>query len=224
MNKTRKEIIENLLKFLCGLAVEAMGTYLEIQAGIGVSAWDCLTVGLSKRLGVLYGTASMMVSVIIVCLDLLLKEKIGLATIVNALVFGRFVDLYSAIGLCPAVEERFWLSCLLIVIGMLIESIGVILYMSPSLGCGPRDTFKVGVGRHLPRVKIGYVGITINSIVLLTGWLLGGPVGLGTVLVIVGYGLAENLVNRIFRFEPRRLKHQNVLETCCILAGKEQKQ
>ena len=217
-------MLKSLLKFLSGLAVMAIGTYIEIQAGIGVCAWDCLALGISNKLGILYGNASMMVSITVICLDLVMREKIGLGTVVNGLIYGKFVDLYSAIGFCPAIEGKIWLSGLIIIAGMFFEAFGVVLYMSPSLGCGPRDTFKVGIGRHFPRVKIGYVGMTINAIVLLTGWLLGGPIGIGTVVMIFGFGFIENTVNKIVGFEPRNVRHQNFIETFGVLTGRGKKE
>lgn len=220
MNQTRKSVVVNFFKFLCGLAVMGIGTYLAIQASIGVSAWDCLALGMGKRLGLSYGNSNMFISITVIILDLVMKEKIGLGTIVNGLIFGKFVDLYTAIGFCPVVEGKLWLSAILVVVGMFFEATGVVLYMSPSLGCGPRDTFKVGLGRHVPKIKIGYVGIAINAVVLATGWLLGGPVGIGTVLEVFGYGFVENTVNRWLKFEPRNLKHQNIVETFRVLTGK----
>lgn len=221
MNDSPKKILKNILLFYIGLAIMAFGSYLTIQAGIGVSSWDCFSLGLSKQLGIKYGNASLIISVTVIILDVLMKEKIGLGTVLNGICYGKIVDLYMGLNICPAVSGNFVLSMVIVLAGMVAEAFGAIYYMKPSLGCGPRDTFKVGIGRLLPRVKIGYIGIAINMIVLLIGWLLGGPVGMGTVLNIVCYGFIENLVNAVMKFEPRDIKHQSIGQTLkALFAGK----
>ena len=219
MNTTPKDVLKNLLMFFFGLTVLSFGTYLTIQAGIGVGSWDCLALGVAGKLGIKYGNGSLIISITVILLDILLKEKIGLGTVLNGIFCGKIVDVFNALGWCPAVSGRPFMSILLVTVGMAIECIGVIYYMKPSLGCGPRDTFKVGIGRHVRKIKIGTVGIGINMIVLLCGWILGGPVGLGTVMNIFFYGVLENFINGLLKFEPRDLVHQDIIETSRVLLG-----
>lgn len=217
MNSTPKEILKNIFVFFLGLTLLSFGTYLTIQAGIGVSSWDCLALGTAGKLGVQYGDASLIISVTVILMDIILKEKIGLGTVLNGIFCGKIVDVFNWLDIVPMVDGKLLLSIGLVVVGMIFECFGVIYYMKPSLGCGPRDTFKVGIGRHLRRIKIGTVGIGINMIVLLCGWLLGGPVGIGTVMNIFLYGVLENIINALVKFEPRDLKHQDIIETFRVL-------
>ena len=221
MNQTPKDILKNIVVFFLGLTALSFGTYLTIQAGIGVSSWDCLALGTAGKLGLKYGNANLIISVTVILLDILLKEKIGLGTVLNGIFCGKIVDVFNALDLVPVISGNILLSILLVAAGMVVEAFGVIYYMKPSLGCGPRDTFKVGIGRYVRKIKIGTVGIGINMIVLLCGWLLGGPVGIGTVMNIFFYGVIENLVNGLMKFEPRDLVHQDILESFRILFNRK---
>ncbi|MBP5594796.1 MAG: hypothetical protein J6Y02_05385, partial [Pseudobutyrivibrio sp.] len=84
------------------LFVNGFGVYLTIQANIGASPWDVLNLGLSNTFGILYGTASILVSFTILGIDILMKEAIGIAMIIDAIVVGKSVDFFNRIG---AVEK-----------------------------------------------------------------------------------------------------------------------
>ncbi|MDO5106965.1 MAG: hypothetical protein Q4D39_01680, partial [Coriobacteriaceae bacterium] len=80
------------------------------------------------------------------------------------------------------------------------------------LGCGPRDALLVGLGRRLPHVPIGVVEIGLWSTVTLAGWLLGGPVGLGTLVAALGAGAVMQVVYDLIGFEPRDVTHRGLNE------------
>ncbi|MBQ9331538.1 MAG: hypothetical protein IJS11_01240, partial [Oscillospiraceae bacterium] len=85
--------------------------------------------------------------------------------------------------------------------------------------CGPRDALLVGLGKRLPKVPIGLVEVGLWAVVVLVGWLLGGPVGIGTLVSVLGAGLVMQLVCRIVRFEPRDVRHRDVIEVLRILSS-----
>ena len=84
-----RELLKKTLLAAIGLICFGAGVYLTIQANIGVAPWDALNLGLSKTFGILYGTASVGVSVILILIDLLLKEHIGIGTILDAVLVGK---------------------------------------------------------------------------------------------------------------------------------------
>ena len=94
------------------------------------------------------------------------------------------------------------------------------LYMSAAQCCGPRDSLLVALGRRMPRVPIGVVGTLLWMTVLLIGWLLGGPVGVGTLLGTLGAGSVMQFVYRLLRFDPRDVRHRDVFEITRVLLGK----
>ena len=93
-NRTAGAILLNMLLAAVSLFVNGFGVYLTIQANIGAAPWDVLNLGLSKSLGILYGNASIAVSVTILIIDILMKEPIGIAMFIDAVVVGKAVDFF----------------------------------------------------------------------------------------------------------------------------------
>ena len=94
-NRSPGAILLNMLIAAVSLFVNGFGIYLTIQANIGAAPWDVLNLGLSKSLGILYGNASIAISVTILVIDILLKEPIGIAMFIDAVVVGKAVDFYA---------------------------------------------------------------------------------------------------------------------------------
>ncbi|MBP5254599.1 MAG: hypothetical protein J6Z23_04365, partial [Lachnospiraceae bacterium] len=100
-NRTGGAILLNMLIAAVSLFANGFGVYLTIQANIGAGPWDVLNIGVSKTFGILYGTASIAVSVTILVIDILLKEPIGIAMVIDSLVVGMAVDFFNHIGAVP---------------------------------------------------------------------------------------------------------------------------
>lgn len=199
-------LLRRMLLASAGLAVFALGNFLTVKANIGQAPWNVLNLGLTCHLPLRYGQVSILVSFLVVAADLLLREPIGLGTLLDAVLVGLFFDLYDAAGLLPMLTSR-WAGALTMLAGMVLMAWSQSLYMSACLGCGPRDALLVGLGKRLRRVPIGGVSILIAAAVCFLGWLLGGQVGGGTVLFLVGNGLVMQAVFHLIRFEPRDLTH-----------------
>ena len=210
--QTKPQIIKEILKSALGLFIFAIGVYLTIQANIGLAPWDCLSMGVSAKVGYSYGIVHTVISIIILIIDILLKEKIGYGTILDALLVGNYVDWIGYLKLVP-VSNNVAVSCAMVVIGLLIMGYGQYFYMAAAQGCGPRDSLLIALGKRFPRTPIGVVQTFMVGIALLIGWLLGGPVGIGTIISVFGMGSALQLVCKIMHFEPRDVVHKNVLET-----------
>ena len=101
--------------------------------------------------------------------------------------------------------------------GFVFMALGMAIYMKSEQGCGPRDALLVGLGKRMPRLPIGLVEILLWAVVPVFGWLLGGPIGIGTLIGTVGAGFVMQLVYGVIRFEPRKLKHRDVREITTIL-------
>ena len=100
-NKTTGTIVRNMLLAAVSLFVNGFGVYLTIQANIGAGPWDVLNIGLSRTLGILYGTASIGVSCSILLIDILLREPIGISMFIDAVVVGKSVDFFNRINAVP---------------------------------------------------------------------------------------------------------------------------
>lgn len=220
MNGMKKKILLQWLQIALGLVVFAFGVHLTIRANIGLAPWDCLGMGISLHTPLNYGLAMTAMGLAILGVDLLLKERIGCGTVIDALLTGNLVQLFN--DLDPLPENRSLpLGVLIILLGFVFMALGMWIYMRCEQGCGPRDTLLLGLGKRLRRVPIGLVEVLLWGTVVLLGRLLGGPVGVGTLLGAFGAGLVMQLVYSLLRFEPRDLRQRDVLEIARILLGKD---
>ncbi|MBR0536550.1 MAG: hypothetical protein IJK40_00215, partial [Clostridia bacterium] len=196
MELTRKTVLLQWLQILAGLAVFAAGVHFTIHANIGLAPWDCLGQGISLHTPLNYGLSMTCMGVAILLIDLLLGERIGFGTIIDALVTGNFVQLFNDID--PLPENRSIPAGLAFqLLGFFLMALGQVIYMKAAQCCGPRDALLVGVGKRMPKVPIGFVAVMVWGAALLLGWLLGGQVGIGTLFSTAGAGLVMQLVNRI---------------------------
>ncbi len=218
-NTTRKDILYHSLIAAAGLFCCGIGIYFTLQANIGVSPWDVFHQGLAGRLGMLYGNVSVMVALIIVVVDALLREPIGIGMFLDAFIVGKAVDFCNWLGFLP-VQTHLPQSILCMLAGMTITACGMRAYMGCALGCGPRDTLLVALCKRTGW-KIGPVTMVIYAVVTLAGWLLGGQIGIGTVLSVAYMGPALQTICKLTRFDAAEVKHQNLLESLRILAGRE---
>lgn len=176
---------------LIGLYAFGTGEALIVQGGLGVSPWTVLAQGLSTILPVSIGVATFLVSAVVLLLWIPLRERPGLGTLANAIVIA--VALQVGVALIP--EPEAWPAQLgLVLLGIAMIGLGSGLYLTTNLGPGPRDGWMTGI--HLRTGwPVGRVRLGIELVVLGVGWLLGGSVGLGTVLfaVLIGPAVAQGL-------------------------------
>ena len=212
----RKKIIYQWIRISAGLLVFSLGVHLTIFANIGLAPWDCLGMGIAKHTPLNYGLSMTLMAVIILGIDLILDERIGFGTIIDALLTGNFVQMFNDLN--PLAENRsLWLGILIMLAGFVFMALGMWIYMKGEQCCGPRDSLLVGLGRRLPKVPIGIVEVILWAAVLLAGWLLGGPVGIGTLISTFGAGTVMQVVYNLLRFEPRQIHHRDVMNTIRIL-------
>lgn len=216
-NRTRLQILFNMLLAATSLFVNGFGVYLTIYANIGAGPWDVFSIGVSRTLNILYGTASILISFSILAIDILMREPIGIAIIIDSIVVGKSVDFFNAHPFIP-IPQNLAASLLIMIAGLFIMGYTQYFYMWASLGCGPRDTLLVGLKRRLKKIPIGVVSISLLSLATLIGWFLGGPVGIGTLVCAFITGPIMQFVFRTVHFDPTRLKHQHILRTFRILA------
>ena len=215
----KKKIIIGWLRIVLGLLVFAFGVHLTIFANIGLAPWDCLGMGISYHTPLNYGLSMTLIAVTVLIIDIVLKEKIGYGTIIDALLTGNFVQLFNSINPLQ-LNTNIWLGIVIMVIGFIFMALGMAIYMKSEQCCGPRDALLVGLGKRMPKIPIGIVEVALWAAVLLIGWLLGGPVGIGTLISTFGAGLVMQLVYSLMHFEPRKLNHRGVMEITKELVSK----
>ncbi|MBQ7615829.1 MAG: hypothetical protein IJU77_12350 [Butyrivibrio sp.] len=219
-NRTTRDIVVNMLLAAVSLFANGFGVYLTIQANIGAGPWDVLNLGLAKSLGILYGTASVAVSYAILGIDIALKEPIGIAMFIDAFVVGKSVDFFNRINLVPKCDSLIT-GIPVMLIGLVIMAYTQYTYMSASLGCGPRDTLLVALAKRVKKIPIGAVSITLLSAATFVGWLLGGPVGVGTLICAFATGPIMQFAFTSVKFDATSVHHQHLTDSVRVFAHRK---
>ena len=152
---TRRDVFRRWLRIVLGLLVFALGVHLTIHANIGLAPWDCLGMGIAQHTPLNYGLSMTLMAVLILGIDLLMREKIGFGTVIDALLTGNFVQLFNDLDPLPE-NQSLLAGALFILLGLALMALGQCIYMSAAQGCGPRDALLVGLGKRLPRLPSGW--------------------------------------------------------------------
>ena len=100
-----KEYTGRTIRLIFGLVLYGLGSYMSIQANVGLAPWDAFSMGISYKTGIMYGNVVVYTGFLIIIIDFLLKEKIGFGTIINAILIGKAVDLCNYLGLLPMLDN-----------------------------------------------------------------------------------------------------------------------
>lgn len=216
-----KDYTKRTVRLVFGLFLCAIGIYCSIQGNVGLAPWDAFSMGLSYLFGTSYGNMSVISGLVIIAIDFLLKEKIGFGTFLNTILIGKFVDLISSFNLFPKLENFFG-GVALLLLGQVIMCLGCYFYISAAIGCGPRDSLMVALGKKFDKIPIGFVRICLEGTVLFLGWLLGAKVGVGTLITVFAGGIIMEFVYKLLKFDVKGVQHENIVDTIKIWAAKKE--
>lgn len=189
------ELWPRLARLMLGLVLFGFGLALMVIAELGLSPWDVFHQGVSERTGIPIGTVVIITGLLLLVTWIPLKEKIGIGTIANAIVIGLVLDL--ALLVLPQSLDLLAARWLAMLSGVLIVAIGSGLYIGAGLGPGPRDGLMTGITR-ITGYPLALVRAVLEIGVLILGWLLGGTVGVGTLVFAFGIGpLVQFFLNRL---------------------------
>ncbi|MCF8547105.1 MAG: hypothetical protein K9G02_04240 [Microbacteriaceae bacterium] len=185
-----------LVRLIIGLYLFGLGIAFQIRAALGLAPWDVFGQGLANITGLSFGLATVLASAIILLLWIPLKQKPGLGTVFNALLIGPFVDL--SLRFVPSAAEWGIVGQIgWYVLGMAIIALGTGIYIGARLGPGPRDGLMTGSVKKFGK-PVWIVRTVLEGGATLIGIALGGPVGLGTLLFVVGIGPMVQVSMRAF--------------------------
>jgi uncharacterized membrane protein YczE len=176
--------VARLAQLFVGLGLYGLSSSLLVIGGNGLVPWDVLHQGLEEQTGIPIGTWSIIVGLVVLLLWIPLREKPGLGTICNAIVIGGTIDLVLWVVGEPQSTTLRWVCTL---VGVVLSGVATGLYIGAGLGPGPRDGLMTGLARRTGR-SLRLVRTALEATVLVLGWLLGGTVGLGTVVYLVAIG------------------------------------
>ena len=181
---TRAELRRRLPQLMFGLVVVGLGFALMVESNLGLGPWEVLHQGISNRIGIPIGTVGIFVGLLVLAAWIPLRQRLGIGTVLNVITIGVVIDLTMLV--IPDLDSLLirWPALLG---GLLLVGIGGGLYIGAGLGPGPRDGLMTGMaGRGWFSIRTARTVLEITA--LTAGWLLGGTVGIGTLLFAVGIG------------------------------------
>jgi uncharacterized membrane protein YczE len=188
MMRMRPPRVRRLVQLYAGLLLFGISSSMLLLAGLGVDPWDVFHQGLSRRFGLGVGTWAIIVGVLVLLLWIPLRQRPGFGTLSNVLVVGLVIDLM--LDFVPPVHV-LTLQIVVMLGGVVLNGIATGAYIGAGLGPGPRDGLMTGLAARGHSIRV--VRTSIELTVLLTGWLLGGAVGVGTVVYALAIGPIAHL-------------------------------
>lgn len=185
-----------LPRLLSGFVVMATGVAMVVHAELGAGPWDVLHQGVDLRTPLSFGTAVIVVGFVVFLGWIPLRQRPGVGTLLNVLVVGLFAD--AALWLLPT-PEALAARVAFLLAGTVLLGIGAGTYIAAGLGTGPRDGIMMGLAARGIPVRWVRTGMELTA--LTVGWLLGGTVGVGTLVAGLGVG---HVIQPTLRFYERR--------------------
>jgi uncharacterized membrane protein YczE len=200
---------ERLPGLLAGLVLFGLGISLMVQAGAGLGPWEAFHQGIAVRTGIPIGTVSILLGLPILALWWPLGERPGLGTLLNVALIGTSTN--AGIGLIPAAAGGTVGALAMMLAGVLVIGLGSGLYLAADLGPGPRDGLMTGL-HHRFGWSIRRSRTAIELSVLVAAWLLGGTIGIGTVVFAVGIGPIVQVMLAVFDRDGRVGRRRDIRE------------
>lgn len=203
--------IKRMIYLLLGTFILAVGIVMTMKANLGYAPWDVFHRGLSDTIGMSIGNVSIVASLVICILVVVLGEKLGFGTIVNLVAIGLYIDFLLPLKIIPEMQH-FVSGLVMLIVGLFLCAYGSYLYIASGYGAGPRDSLMVALDRKTP-LSVGVCRGIIEVFVCLIGWILGGPVGIGTVISAFGIGVCVQMIFSWVKFDATSVKHETLDET-----------
>lgn len=182
--RTPERLARRSVQLLLGLLLYGLGIALIVRGELGTAPWDVLTLGLITHLPLSFGVTTVIVSGLVLLCWIPIRERPGVGTVLNALLVGPGADL----GLLMFPQtDAFWARILYLLGGVVVIGAATGMYIGSRFGPGPRDGLMTGLHR-VTRMPIWIVRTGLEVSVVLIGWLLGGTVGIGTVVFALTIG------------------------------------
>ena len=213
-----RNYIARLLWLVAGVAVSALGITMMLRANVGLEPWSVLQQGLAQTAGITYGTASMIVGAAAIGTAMLCGESFGIGTVVDIVLCAVCIDGLLWLNWIPQMHSLSS-GIPMLLAGMELLAIGTWMYMKSALGAGPRDALMVALARKTGR-SVGLCRASVEIVVIIAGFLLGGQVGIGTVIAAFGLGSLFNLNFHLLHFRAAELHQENIAETLRRLGTK----
>lgn len=213
-----KKIVFCILRLFTGLFLYAVGIVMIINANLGLAPWEVFHQGLTNIINITMGQANILIGFILIIINTIFKEKLGWGTIFNMLFIGVFMDILMLNNIIP-VFEGFLSRLIMMLLGMFVIGVASYLYIGSGLGAGPRDGLMVALTKKTNK-SVRFVRNSIETSVLIIGYLLGGFIGIGTLITALTVGHFVQFAFKIFKFDVKEVKHRFIDEDIKLIKSK----
>lgn len=201
-----KSFYLKFIRLFIGYFICAVGMVMTINAQLGALPWDVLHQGIGNVTGLTVGKANIIVGFIIIVLDILFGEDIGWGTVFNMIFIGVFMDILMINELIP-IFNNFLPSFIMMLLGLLILGYGVFIYIGAGFGAGPRDGLMVALTKRTNK-SVRFIKNSIEILVLIVGYFLGGYVGIGTAILSIMGGYFFQFAFKTVNFNVGEVEHR----------------
>lgn len=193
--------IRDFLVIQAGYALFGLAIALTIRANLGTATWPVFEVALSQITGWSVGAITIAVGFVVLFIALALREKIGWGTLTNIIFIGLWLD--QALRFMPSIKGNFLLQLAMLLGGVLTQGVATAIYIGVNAGAGPRDSLMLAMHRAT-KLSLRMARGVVEILVLALGWLMGGPVGIGTLIFALLIGPSVQWAFKIFNVHPHR--------------------
>jgi len=209
--KKLTNLTKRIFKLLFGLFLYAIGIVMTMKANMGFAPWDVLHQGLAITIGMTFGQITILVGLIICVISIFLGEKFGFGTILNIILIGLLIDIILHFNIIPQMN-KYISGIILMTAGLFTIAFATYFYIGSGFCAGPRDSLMVAIERKTG-LAVGLCRGILEISAVLAGWLLGGPVGFGTILSAFGISFCIQIVFSLLKFDPTKIEHETLIVT-----------
>mgnify|MGYP000988137714 CR=1 FL=1 len=184
-----------------GFALFGLAISMMIRGNLGTSAWVVLEAALAYKIGITVGTMTVIMGFIVLGSAVAMRERMGWGTLANILSIGPWIDLWNSF--MPSVTGNLWLRFGMLLLAVVLMGLGSAIYIGVDAGAGPRDSMMLAIKRTTG-VSIRVARAIIEITVVFVGWLLDGPVGVGTVIYALLIGPSVQWGFKVFNVRPHK--------------------
>jgi uncharacterized membrane protein YczE len=199
-----RQFLRDFFVIQIGFLLFGLSIVILVKADLGNTPWVVLEGALIHYVPLTLGQAIIVVAMVIVLIDLLLKQPLGWGTLANMLSIGWWVDVLTPY--VPAPPVNLWLQIAYVLLGAIVMGFATAIYVGVNAGAGPRDSLMLAISRRA-KVSVRVARAIIEVVVVIIGWLLGGPLGIGTLIFALAIGPAVQLAFRLLRVHPPQAVH-----------------
>lgn len=202
--KIKKDLVK-IPRLILGFLLISFGIYLIKKINMGMNAWGTFQLGITNITSLAYGTINILVGLVIIIISTFFKFYPGIGTILNMILVGSFINLFDKF-IVFSNPDSYFLKIFILLIGLIIYSYGVFMYLSCNMGAGPRDGLMVTLVK-LTNKSVFKIRTGIEITVFAFGFILGAKIGLGTVIVTLCGGWILNQIFEFHNYDTEKSRH-----------------